>query len=116
MRRRPTSRSGRPGVGRRAIRPLSRPLPRDRRGSVGAEGRIEFHPYDSDKTFARVTDGADDLFFLDGSDIADHRLAGAVALGPVVYFVSTAAMVHGSSGWSISRASPSDSTRETART
>jgi general L-amino acid transport system substrate-binding protein len=62
---------------------------------VGPEGRIEFHPYDSDKAFARVTDGADDLFFLDGSDIADHRLAGAVTLGPAVYFVSTAAMVHG---------------------
>jgi general L-amino acid transport system substrate-binding protein len=64
---------------------------------LGPEGRIEFHPYDSDKAFARVTDGADDLFFLDGSDIADHRLAGAVALGPAVYFVSTATMVHGDS-------------------
>jgi general L-amino acid transport system substrate-binding protein len=62
---------------------------------LGPEGRIEFHPYDSNKAFTRVTDGADDLFFLDGSDIADHRLAGAVALGPAVYFVSTAAMVHG---------------------
>jgi general L-amino acid transport system substrate-binding protein len=62
---------------------------------LGPEGRIEFHPYDSDKAFARVADGADDLFFLDGSDIADHRLAGAVTLGPAVYFVSTAAMVHG---------------------
>jgi general L-amino acid transport system substrate-binding protein len=62
---------------------------------LGPEGRIEFHPYDSDKAFARVTDGADDLFFIDGSDIADHRLAGAVTLGPAVYFVSTAAMVHG---------------------
>jgi general L-amino acid transport system substrate-binding protein len=62
---------------------------------LGSEGRIEFHPYDSDKAFTRVADGAYDLFFLDGSDIADHRLAGAVALGPAVYFVSTAAMVHG---------------------
>jgi general L-amino acid transport system substrate-binding protein len=62
---------------------------------LGPEGRIEFHPYDSDKAFSRVTDGADDLFFLGGSDIADHRLAGAVTLGPAVYFVSTAAMVHG---------------------
>ena len=62
---------------------------------LGPEGRIEFRAYDSDKAFARVTDGADDLFFLDGSDIADHRLAGAVTLGPAVYFVSTAAMVHG---------------------
>jgi len=62
---------------------------------LGPEGRIEFHLYGSDKAFARVTDGADDLFFLDGSEIADHRLAGAVTLGPAVYFVSTAAMVHG---------------------
>jgi general L-amino acid transport system substrate-binding protein len=62
---------------------------------LGPEGRIEFHPYDSDKAFARVADGTDDLFFLDGSDIADHRLAGAVTSGPAVYFVSTAVMVHG---------------------
>ncbi len=62
---------------------------------LGPEGRIEFHPYDSDRAFARVEIDADDLFFLDGSDIADHRLAGAVTLGPAVYFVSTAAMVHG---------------------
>ena len=62
---------------------------------LGPEGRIEFHSYDSDKAFTRVADGADDLVFLDGSDIADYRLAGAVALGPAVYFVSTAAMVHG---------------------
>jgi general L-amino acid transport system substrate-binding protein len=64
---------------------------------LGGEGRIEFHPYDSDKAFARVADGADDLFFLDGSDIADHRLAPVVTLEPAVYFVSTAAMVHGDS-------------------
>jgi general L-amino acid transport system substrate-binding protein len=62
---------------------------------LGPEGRIEFHPYDSDKAFTRVADGAHDLFFLDGSDIADHRAAGAVTLGPAIYFVSTAAMVHG---------------------
>jgi general L-amino acid transport system substrate-binding protein len=62
---------------------------------LGPEGRIEFHPYESEKAFTRVADGADDLFFLDGSDLADHRLAGVVALGPAVYFVSTAAMVHG---------------------
>jgi general L-amino acid transport system substrate-binding protein len=62
---------------------------------LGGEGKIEFHPYDSDRAFARVANGADDLFFLDGSDIADHRLAGAVTLGPAVYFASTAAMVHG---------------------
>jgi general L-amino acid transport system substrate-binding protein len=64
---------------------------------LGPEGKIEFHPYDSDKAFARVAEGADDLFFLDGSNIADHHLAGTVTLGPAVYFVSTAAMVHGDS-------------------
>jgi general L-amino acid transport system substrate-binding protein len=62
---------------------------------LGPEGKIEFHLYDSDGAFARVANGADDLFFLDGSEIADHRLAGATTLGPAVYFVSTAAMVHG---------------------
>jgi general L-amino acid transport system substrate-binding protein len=62
---------------------------------LGPGGRIEFHPYGSDKAFARVADGADDLFFLDGSEIADHRLGGAVTLGPAIYFVSTTAMVHG---------------------
>jgi general L-amino acid transport system substrate-binding protein len=64
---------------------------------IGGEGRIEFHPYDSGSAFTRVVNADDDLFFLDGSDIADHRLAGATTLGPAVYFVSTAAMVHGDS-------------------
>jgi general L-amino acid transport system substrate-binding protein len=62
---------------------------------LGADGKIEFRPYDSDKAFTRVPDDADDLVFLDGSEIADHRLAGVATLGPAVYFVSTAAMVHG---------------------
>ncbi len=62
---------------------------------LGSEGRIEFHPYDSDKAFERARNGADDLLFLDGTEIIDHRLAGKVSLGPAVYFVSTAAMVHG---------------------
>jgi general L-amino acid transport system substrate-binding protein len=64
---------------------------------IGGEGRFEFHLYDSEKSFGRVEDGGDDLSFLDGSDIADHRLAGKVALGPPVYFVSTAVMVHADS-------------------
>ena len=64
---------------------------------LGGDGKIEFHSYDSDHAFERVENGADDLSFLDGSDIADHRLAGKIALGPAVYFVSTAAMVRGDS-------------------
>jgi general L-amino acid transport system substrate-binding protein len=62
---------------------------------LGPKGRIEFQPYDSDKAFERVENGADDLSFLDGSEIIDHSLAGKVTLGPAVYFVSTAAMVNG---------------------
>ena len=62
---------------------------------LGPQRKIEFRLYDSDGVFARVANGADDLFFLDGSEIADHHLGGAATLGPAVYFVSTAAMVHG---------------------
>jgi general L-amino acid transport system substrate-binding protein len=62
---------------------------------LGPQGKIEFHLYDSDGAFARVANGADDVFFLDGSEIADHRLAGTAIVGPAVYFVTTAAMVHG---------------------
>jgi general L-amino acid transport system substrate-binding protein len=64
---------------------------------LGEDGRFEWHPYDSDRAFGRVSDSDDDLSFLDGSDIADHQLASKIALGPAVYFVSTAAMVHGDS-------------------
>ncbi len=64
---------------------------------LGPQGRLEFHLYNSGKAFERVEDGADDLSFLDASDIADHRLAGKIAPGPPIYFVSTAAMVHADS-------------------
>jgi general L-amino acid transport system substrate-binding protein len=37
---------------------------------LGPQGKIEFHLYDSDAAFARAANGADDLFFLDGSEIA----------------------------------------------
>ena len=64
---------------------------------LGPDGRIEFYPYNSDKAFDRVRDGADDLSFLDGSEILGQGLAGATIPGPPVVFVSTAAMVHGDS-------------------
>ena len=67
------------------------------RALLGENGRFEFHPYHYEKGFERVADGADDLSLLDGSDIADHRLAGKISIGPAVYFVSIAAMVHGDS-------------------
>jgi general L-amino acid transport system substrate-binding protein len=61
------------------------------------EGRIEFRAYDSDRAFDRVRESADDLAFLDGSEILDERLAGRIVPGPPVVFVSTGAMVPESS-------------------
>ena len=60
---------------------------------LGPDGRIEFRPYDSDKAFDRARTGADDLSFLDGSEILEQKLAGKTTPGPPVVFVSTAAMV-----------------------
>jgi general L-amino acid transport system substrate-binding protein len=60
---------------------------------LGAEGRVEFRPYDFDAAFDRIRDGSDDLAFLDGSEILDQRLAGKTILGPAVDIVSIAAMV-----------------------
>ena len=60
---------------------------------LGPDGRIEFRPYDSDNAFDRVRQGADDLSFLDGSEIVEQKLAGKTTPGPPVVFVSTAAMV-----------------------
>jgi general L-amino acid transport system substrate-binding protein len=62
---------------------------------LGPDGRIEFGSYNSDKAFGRVESRLDDLSFVDGSEILDHRLAGKLTIGPPVYFASTAAMVHG---------------------
>ena len=64
---------------------------------LGPDGHVEFHPYDSDKAFDRARGEADDLSFLDGSEIVDENLAGRTTPGPPVVFVSTAAMVPGDS-------------------
>jgi len=67
--------------------------PRDRRGACSLETQIECHPYDSDKAFTRVADGASRSVL---SRRLIHRRSpspAAVALVPAVYFVSTAAMV-----------------------
>jgi general L-amino acid transport system substrate-binding protein len=64
---------------------------------LGADGRVEFRAYESDRAFERVRDGTDDLSFLSGSDILDQGLAGKTTPGPPVVFVSIAAMVPGDS-------------------
>lgn len=60
---------------------------------LGPDGRIEFHAYDSDKSFDAVRTGDDDLFFLSGSEILDEGLAGNVTPGPAIFFATTAVMV-----------------------
>jgi len=65
-------------------------MPGDRR--LPPEGRIEFRAYDSDRAFDRIRSGADDLAFLDGSEILDQNLAGQIMPGPPVVFLSTGAM------------------------
>ncbi len=60
---------------------------------LGPDGHIEFRPYNSDKAFDRARSGADDLSFLDGSEILEQKLAGKTTPGPPVVLVSTAAMV-----------------------
>lgn len=57
------------------------------------DGRIAFHPYDSDAAFVLVRDGRDDLAFLDGAEILEQRLAGKILTGPAVAFVSTSVRV-----------------------
>ena len=93
--RRRLSPGARRSVARRARggRALSRPLPRDRRRAAWPRWPDRVSPYDSDKAFDRVRDGADDLSFLDGSEIVEQNLAGRTTPGPTVVFVSTAAMV-----------------------
>jgi len=49
--------------------------------------------YDGDETYDAVRSGRDDVFFLTGAEIIDHKLAGGVLPGPVVFFETSALMV-----------------------
>lgn len=62
-------------------------------GVLGPDGRIEFTQYDSAKAFDAVRNGTDDIFFLDGSDIIDQKLADKLLPGPPVFYERTAVMV-----------------------
>lgn len=64
---------------------------------LGPTGRIEFHQYDSSKSYDAVREGTDDVFFLSASEILDEDLAGKVLPGPAVFYESTAVMVAESS-------------------
>lgn len=60
---------------------------------LGPNGRLEFRRYDSEKAFAAVRDGADDVSFLTGREIVDNGLTGKLVAGPTVFVESTAVMV-----------------------
>jgi general L-amino acid transport system substrate-binding protein len=52
---------------------------------LGPGGRVVFRVYDSDRDFAAVLQGEDDVSFLTGDAIADHRLAPSILPGPTVF-------------------------------
>lgn len=60
---------------------------------LGANAKIEFHSYFTDKDFARLASGADDLAFLTGSEIHANNMFGTVLPGPAVFYETTRLMV-----------------------
>lgn len=60
---------------------------------LGSPDRIEFHAYENPKDFDAVRSQKDDIFFLTGSEIARHKLAGKVLPGPTVFVESQNVMV-----------------------
>jgi general L-amino acid transport system substrate-binding protein len=62
---------------------------------LGAEARIEFHPYVTDKDFGRLADGHDDVAFLTGGEIFANQMFIATLPGPAVFYQTTRVMVRG---------------------
>lgn len=60
---------------------------------LGPEARVDFQLYDSARAFDAVRRGADELFFLDGADIADQHLVPFVLPGPAVFHEPTTLLV-----------------------
>ncbi len=60
---------------------------------LGSPERIEYHKYETPKDFDAVRNQQDDVYFLTGSEIAQHKLAGLVVPGPTVFVESHAVMV-----------------------
>lgn len=60
---------------------------------LGSPERIQFRDYDTDKAFAAIRSGDDDLFFLTGGEIVAQNLAGAITPGPTVFIQSQRLMV-----------------------
>jgi general L-amino acid transport system substrate-binding protein len=60
---------------------------------LGPAGRLEFTRLDSEKAFAAARAGHDDVMFLTGRELVEHRLAGQVIPGPSIFVETTAVIV-----------------------
>jgi len=60
---------------------------------LGPGGRVVFRLYDSDRDFAAVRQGEDDVSFLTGGAIAERQLAASILPGPTVFIERIAVMV-----------------------
>jgi general L-amino acid transport system substrate-binding protein len=52
---------------------------------LGSPERIEYHVYDTPKDFDAVRKQRDDVYFLTGSEVNEHKLAGKVVPGPTIF-------------------------------
>jgi general L-amino acid transport system substrate-binding protein len=59
---------------------------------LGPNGRLEFRRYDSEKAFASVRAGGDDVSFLTGREMIDNGLTAKMIAGPAI-FVETMAVI-----------------------
>ena len=64
---------------------------------LGPEGRVGFQLYGAARDYGAVRDGADDLFFLSGTEIVEEGLAPSVLQGPIAFIEALALMVPESS-------------------
>ena len=55
--------------------------------------KIEYHEYETAKSFDAVRNNQDDIFFLTGSEINEQKLAGKLVPGPTVFVESHGVMV-----------------------
>ena len=60
---------------------------------LGAEGRLEFTRYDSEKAFAAARAGHEDVMFLTGRELVENHLTGQVIPGPAIFLERTRVIV-----------------------
>ncbi len=60
---------------------------------LGPNGRLEFRRYDSEKAFASVRAGEDDVSFLTGREMIDNGLTGKMIAGPAIFVETMSVMV-----------------------